>query len=125
VSTLRIATTGNGTWFHPGGTLDGAISWEIAPGAAALELRLFWYTSGKGTEEAEIVDSLRVERPETAGERPFRFDLPEGPCSFSGRLITLRWALELVLEPSEEVERLDLLVAPRPVEIDIRHLREL
>ncbi len=125
MSTLRITTTDGRTWFKPGESINGAASWVTDEPAEALEVRLFWYTSGKGTEEAEIVDSLSVPGPEPSGERRFSFRLPEGPYSFSGRLITLRWALEIVLEPSKEVERLDLLIGPRPVEVDIGRLSEL
>ncbi len=125
MNTLRITTNDNRTWFKPGSSISGSVSWVTEDQVEHLELRLFWYTSGKGSEEAEIVDRLSVVTPEPSGERRFSFKAPEGPYSFSGRLITLRWALELVLEPSKDVERLDLIVSPRPVEVDIRHIREL
>jgi hypothetical protein len=71
-----------------------------------------------------VVDSQRIERPELSGHTAFRFRLPNGPYSFSGRLITLAWAIELVVLPSEETQRFELLVGPRPVEVSIAHTVE-
>jgi hypothetical protein len=51
--------------------------------------------------------------------RSFRFRLPEAPYSFSGKLISLVWALELVLEPSKEVTRREIIVAPGGQEVHL------
>jgi hypothetical protein len=56
------------------------------------------------------------------GDRSFSFRLPDGPYSFSGSLITLTWALELVALPNRTTERLDLVVAPTPVEVRLQSL---
>jgi hypothetical protein len=125
MNTLRIATDNDQTWFEPGSTVAGTVSWATDEEADAVELRLFWYTSGKGTEEVELVDRLRMAKPGRHGERNFSFRLPQRPYSFSGRLITLHWGLELVLEPTNELESLEILLGPRPVEVDISRLREL
>ena len=68
----------------------------------------------------EIVRSLAVDRPDTSGHRDFSLRIPESPYSFSGKLITLSWAIELVALPSGETERLDLQIGPQPVEVDLR-----
>ncbi len=64
----------------------------------------------------------RVETPGSRGERDFSFELPLGPYSFSGSLITLAWALELVAIPSSEIERVEFVVAPTPVELRLKSL---
>ena len=125
MSELRITTEDDRRWFEPGGAVSGEVSWTLTDDADAVELRLFWHTSGKGTEEAVLVDSVRLARPPRHGTKSFSFRLPERPYSFSGRLITLQWALELVVEPSNEVAGLDLVMGPRPVEVDISRLREI
>jgi hypothetical protein len=48
----------------------------------------------------------------TEDARSFRFRLPESPYSFSGKLISLTWALELVAEPSKELARQEITLAP-------------
>jgi hypothetical protein len=121
---LRLQTDGSASWFKPRSTVAGDASWHLDTAAEAIEVRLFFYTQGKGTQDVQIVDSLRIERPEPSGHTRFSFALPSGPYSFSGQLITLNWALELVAVPGEDTHRIELLVGPRPVEISIRGLRE-
>lgn len=118
-------STPDGTWFRPGSELIGTASWTLVEEAAALEVRLLWHTAGKGTRDVAVVDQHRYERPDPRGSVEFRFRLPEGPVAFTGRLITLAWAIELVVLPSEDSTRLDIQVGPQPVELDISTLREL
>ena len=117
---LTITTEGGGTWFKPGERVDGTASWHLDADAEALEVRLFWYTSGKGSPDVEVVASQRMARPEISGSRSFEFAVPRGPYAFSGKLITLAWALELVAVPSGETARFDLVIGPRPVEVNLR-----
>src|ERR1043166_4380135 len=48
--------------------------------------------------------------------------LPESPYSFSGKLISLVWALELVAEPSKEVIRREFVLAPGGEEVRLDSL---
>jgi hypothetical protein len=124
MSILRIKTDHGETWFKPGSTIGGDASWHLENEADALEVRLFWYTQGKGTQDVKVVDAVRVERPQANGHQTFGFVAPAGPFSFSGKLITLSWAVELVVLSGEETERLDLVIGPQPIEISIERLRE-
>jgi len=116
---LTLHTIDGGTWFKPGELIEGRASWHLDGEVEAVEVRLFWFTTGKGSQDVEIVSNLRTDSPETSGHNDFSIRAPEGPYSFSGKLITLGWAIELVALPSGETERLDLLIAPAPVEVDI------
>ena len=124
MSVLELHTVGGDTWFVPGSTIACDASWHLDHEIDTLELRLFWYTEGKGTQDVVVVARRAVDRPESSGHETFRFRLPAGPYSFSGTLITLKWALELIALPGEEAARVDLTVAPTPVEISIQGLRE-
>lgn len=117
---MRIELDDDRRWYLPGENVSGRIVWNLI--ADAVELRLFWHTSGKGTEDVEIIDDLRVDAAGTSGERDFSFRLPLGPYSFSGSLITLAWALELMAFPGGEIERVELVVAPTPVELRLETL---
>jgi hypothetical protein len=117
MSTLRIETRDQKTRFLPGEEISGAVVWWLDTPAEAVELRLFWYTQGKGTQDIKIVETTRFEHPGTQGTREFRLRLPDEPYSFSGKLISLLWALELFVEPSEEVARLDITMSPTGGEI--------
>lgn len=120
--TLRIELADDRSWFLPGGQLTGRAVWRLDEAPEAVELRLFWHTSGKGTDDVEIVEVRRFEGQGPHGEGAFDVTLPLGPYSFSGSLITLAWALELVALPGGETERLDLVVAPTPVEVRLTSL---
>jgi hypothetical protein len=116
---LTLQTTDGGMWFKPGELVEGRASWHLEEEAEAIEVRLFWYTSGKGTQDVEVARSLSVDQPGTSGHRDFNIRVPEGPYSFSGKLITLAWAIELVALPTGETERLDLRIGWQPVEVDL------
>jgi hypothetical protein len=114
---LTLEITDGRTWFKPGEFIEGRASWYLDKEADAIEIRLFWYTSGKGTRDVGIETTLEVERPEKSGYRDFSFTVPEGPYSFSGKLITLQWSIEVVVPSTDETERVDFTVGPRPVEV--------
>lgn len=114
----------HGPAVEPGGPVEGTVTWSTVEPAESIELRLFWWTSGKGARNLEVVDRLTLARPAPSGERRFSLRPPESPHSFSGALITLSWGLELVAAPSGESVRRDLVVAPGGREVDVRMLRE-
>jgi hypothetical protein len=116
---LTINTTDSGRWFKPGETIEGEVSWHLDDDAGAIEIRLFWYTDGKGSQDVEVVNQKHIANPDRIGGRTFRFRVPREPYSFSGKLITLAWAIELVVLPGGETERFDLLVGPQPVEVNL------
>jgi len=62
---------------EPGGVLRGRVRWQSPERPPPLELRLFWHTRGRGTEELEVVEarSLSVS-PGVGGS--FEFALPVG-----------------------------------------------
>jgi len=82
-----------------------------------VELRLFWHTEGKGTRDVEVIETLSFSVPSRQDRRDFRFRLPDSPYSFSGKLVSVIWALELVLLSSGETERLEIVVSPTRTEL--------
>ena len=86
---LRINLEQNRTAFEPGEELTGIAGWRLESPPRTLELRLFWFTRGKGTEDVGVVATVRFDQPLSDETRPFRFRLPAAPYSFSGKLISL------------------------------------
>lgn len=103
--------------FLPGDVLTGVAAWHFPKTPRDVEVRLVWSTRGKGTQDAAIVAVEKVERPEVAGRHEFEFQLPEEPASFSGKLISLVWAVELVAKGVGEVPRADFVLSPTGREI--------
>lgn len=105
--------------FAPGETLRGRVQWHSDADLTNAELRLFYYTAGKGSRDTEVIAVRPWPAPPQAVDEEFSFDLPAGPYSFSGTLISLVWAIELVLEPGGHHERLEFVVSPTGHEIDL------
>jgi hypothetical protein len=114
---IEICIAGGRTAFHPGETLDGETSWSLDRQPHAVELRLFWFTRGRGTEDVEIVQTLAFDNPGRQDRRSFQLCLPESPYSFSGKLISLVWAVEVVANPGHQSGRVELVIAPGLSEI--------
>ncbi|QJE96432.1 hypothetical protein [Luteolibacter luteus] len=75
--------------------LEGSVSWQLDKEPGNLELRLFWFTRGRGDEESDIIETLSLGNQST-GQRSFSFNLPGWPWSVDGALVSIVWAVELV-----------------------------
>jgi len=99
--------------FEPGDEVRGVAGWRLAVPPQSASVRLIWFTKGKGTQDVQVVAREELEGPLGAEEgRKFRFVLPEGPYSFSGKLVSLVWAVELVVQPGDRGERAEIVVGP-------------
>lgn len=116
---LSIETSSGRAVFRPGEPIEGTIRWSIdsSDRAEAIEIRLVWYTEGKGTRDADVAHRLTLDRPPNHGEQTFRFTAPIGPNSFSGKLITLIWALELVVIPDDHAIQVPITISPTGLEL--------
>lgn len=119
MSELRIELAGGRTAFTPGEPLSGRASWRVEDQPSSVELRLFWYTSGKGTQDVGIVETMMLASPRPQDRRDFTLPLPREPYSFSGKLISLAWAIELIVEPGGHVERREFVLSATGQEVVI------
>ena len=99
---------------QPEDTVDVTFAWTFDSAPEQLEARLFWYTQGKGTQDVGVVETQALV-PTMAGEQRVRFKLPRAPYSFSGALISLIWAVELVAD--DVVGRWEFILAPQGTEV--------
>jgi hypothetical protein len=113
---LILQLDDNRDCFRPGQTITGEASWSVDRIKSA-EVRLFWYTTGRGTRDAQIIASQSIPNPPDAGQIPFSFQLPDQPYSFTGKLISLHWAVELVIEPGNQAARVPFTMTPTDSEI--------
>ncbi len=107
------------TAFRPGDEIRGSASWSFAKAPKSAGIRLYWHTQGKGDRDAVTVATHAIPFPQAAQSHAFTFTAPQFPYSFSGRLISLVWGLELVLGDEEESVTCDIVIAPDAVEIDL------
>ncbi len=119
---ISLETAGGRDAYEPGAELRGHVEYDLAAPAERVEVRLFWYTRGKGTTDVQVVKVQRFDVAGVTGRHEFRFVLPDEPYSFSGKLISLVWALEAIVEPGERTARLELVVAPGGKEVQLQNV---
>lgn len=112
MSRLSIETPTGQTAFEPGAEIDVYLEWELENEPEAVELRLVWNTAGKGDTDLDVVQTERFEWPSPSESRRTTLTLPASPYSFSGKLISLVWALELVALPGKDSARKVITIAP-------------
>lgn len=110
MSKLQIDVAGPA--FEPGAEIDVELSWELDAPCDALELRLVWNTSGKGDSDLEVISAERIDAPSLQESKRLTITLPRSPYSFSGKLVSLIWALEFVTLPKGESRRKEIVIAP-------------
>lgn len=134
--------------FRPGDTISGSVSWSQLPEhITGLEARLLWYTEGKGNQDLDVVASQQLmgepgdqsERLQNASSRMqdastrlssgsdgsqegsarFDFTAPTRPFSFSGKLISLVWTIEVVLFPDADGYQEPITISSDGQEIEL------
>ena len=116
---LRISLDGSKKNFRPAETVSGSASWQLSEKAEAIEIHLCFYTQGKGTSDVHIIDTMRIDSAPENGSQKFSWQLPHSPYSFSGKLISLIWAVEIVVLPSAEAESISFEMSPDGAEINL------
>jgi hypothetical protein len=119
MSSLHIDTAEQRTAFEPGAEIEVYLEWDLDEPAEAVELRLVWNTSGKGTTDIAVADTVRFDAPSQRESRQATLTLPTSPYSFSGTLVSLIWALELVALPGGESARQEITIGPGGEEVVI------
>ncbi|WP_437191891.1 hypothetical protein [Planctomicrobium sp. SH527] len=103
--------------FYPGTEAVVKAIWELPRKPKHLELRLVWNTSGKGDRDLVMVSAIQITDVEEFGSREITVQLPSGPYSFSGTLISVIWAFELVAIPDNESVRKEFVLGPNAQEV--------
>lgn len=116
--TLRINQDPN--TLVPGQVIDGVAGWRLDDAPRDAIIRLFWFTEGKGTCDVGVVEELSLPHHLAELSGTFRFTIPAAPYSFCGQLITLKWAIELLVDKGDLVERLDLIVSPWVEQVSLK-----
>ena len=114
---IQLGLRDNRLAYRPKDFVEGAVLWEMDAPPKRAEIRLLWFTRGKGTEDGVTVAEEKLGGPRAGDTRTFKLQLPEAPYSFSGRLISLIWVVELVIAPGNHFERIEIVMGPEGREI--------
>jgi hypothetical protein len=120
MSSISVATSDGRAAFQPGEEISVDLDWDLDEAPEAIELRLVWNTAGKGTTDLEVVRTQRIEAPPARDHHRLSLILPRSPYSFSGKLVSVVWALEAVALPQETSARMEIVIAPRATEVALR-----
>lgn len=120
---LDIQIEDDRTAFEPAETIAVLLEWSLPETPESLELRAVWNTVGKGTTDIGVEQSVEIDSPNASDSRQIELTLPSAPYSFSGTLVSLVWALELVAEPSRASFRKEITIAPGASEVILQRAR--
>lgn len=96
---------------EPFATLEGMVRWQRSERPPSLELRVFWMTRGRGTEEVSV-EAVSPVLLAPDGSAAFSIKLPGAPWSFDGQLISVSWAVELVDDQGEGCGMAEFVLSP-------------
>jgi hypothetical protein len=102
----------NRTTFEPNETIDLMIAWSLEKTPQSLELRLVWNTVGRGTQNLEIAHTEVFHPDAESGQERLKLTLPAGPYSCQGIIVSVLWGIELVVLPSEQSTREEIIIGP-------------
>jgi len=114
---LDINLRDNKTEYAPGQMVRGSVQWNVEGNSKGVEVLLLWYTAGKGTRDVGVIETTTIDNPGAFGSRDFAFTLPYGPYSFSGKLVSLIWVIEMTCSPDGQTARQEITVSPTGHEI--------
>jgi hypothetical protein len=116
---IGIQTARGRTNFMPGEVVTGTVSWSLRKEPKQIQVRLFWFTRGKGTPDLQVALQALIGDSKISGEQSFSLQVPNGPYSFTGNLISIVWGLEAVVEPTGQSDRIEIVCAPAGRSIDL------
>lgn len=113
---LNLKLDKSSSEYVAGEAIRGTAVWEALPEKTnKLSVRLIWYTQGRGDRDVELLASLDFEITSgmhRSGQQSFDFVAPSRPYSFSGKLIELTWAVELIAYPTRDSVVEKLVIGP-------------
>lgn len=111
---ITLDRVGDPPTFIPGETISGSVAWTELGDTESLEIRLIWYTVGKGDRDAQFVDAITVDdvSSRSQSQSKFSFVAPHRPNSFAGKLIAVQWAVEAIAFPQRDAEQVSLEIHP-------------
>ena len=119
MSRMHLELADGKTRYRPGEAIEGVAFWDLADPPQSIEVRLYWRTQGKGTVDLELVRNVKFTQIGLSDRKAFRLELPSAPYSFSGKLVSIVWGVELVSEPKGDSANVDITMSPTGEEVRV------
>ena len=117
--TLRLSLDKPDKSYAPGELISGTIRWDKQVAPKWVEIRLYWYTSGYGTQDIGISTTERFTNLRERDERSLLFTAPSHPISCRGQLVSITWAIEALCENERNLPSIDIVIGPFGREIEL------
>ena len=114
---LEILLPDDRSSFEVGEVINVTAAWSLETPAEMVELRLLWNTVGKGDRNLSVEKFWKYEQPLNSDRVTETIQLPAAPYSFSGKLVSLVWAFELIAFPGGDSIRREIVLSPDAQEI--------
>ena len=99
---IQISFVSGNNNFLPREEIQLLIAWELPElKEDKMEVQLFWYTNGCGIEDLEIIETKNIKITSVIGQKEILFNAPPYPYSFSGKHVSLIWAIEAVYDKAK------------------------
>ena len=99
---IQIILESESNNFLPYEEIPFLINWDLQDlKENKVEVHLFWYTKGCGIEDLEIIETKHFNIAAEKGQKKLMFNAPQYPYSFSGKYVSVIWAIEAVFEKSK------------------------
>lgn len=105
--------------YSPGEILRGGIEWDFIDDVPEICIQVFWYTKGRGEQEAETVKSETINRPLKSGKQDFSLKLPHAPYSYKGQITGLGWAVKASAMKDKVNAIQEIIIAPAGIPIKL------
>ena len=114
---LRILLTK--TTCRPGMLLKWAVEWDFDSTPSKINVNISWRTSGKGTDDSGKVFTEDWTPDSVSGQRGFEHQLPRGPISVRGNLISIDWQIECTSNHPKADDKMSFVLShiDKPVQL--------
>ena len=121
MDSIRAKFTSQQKQIRPGCKVSGEVSWKVrklGKRQQKVTVVLYWDTCGRGSTDEEAVEVLKFPvNGRLSGTEKFKIQLPDGPSSFEGRLISLQWHLQAYLGELDSEVPFVLSETGKPVQL--------
>ena len=122
---IRIELKSEKNRFKPGDILEGEAVWDFQTTPKSIAVSLEWETEGKGDTNGEVCVEQAWAPQSSSGRETFRWNLPPGPISVSGKLFSIHWVLRICSENPDQEAEMKIVVSHLTTPVQNRHVESL
>lgn len=110
--------------YQPGEKICGELEWDLTQEVENIAINVFWYTEGMGDQDSEIAETEIIKSPLKSDRQSFKIELPMAPYSYSGKITSLKWALEATTLKNKVKDVKEFSMMPENKEIILPEIKK-